>query len=55
MINGGNFFAGNDYLITPATTPILNDQIGAVADSMNGLYTGSNLLNQTSLMRIVNG
>jgi hypothetical protein len=45
MINGGNFFSANDYLIQPATTPILNDHIGAVADASYGLFTGSNLLN----------
>ena len=45
MINGGDFFSGNDYRIGNTTTPILNDQIGTVSDALYGVYTGSNLLN----------
>lgn len=54
MINGGNFFSGNDYRLMNQTTPILNDQIGTVSDAIYGVYTGSNLLNQTSVVRLCN-
>lgn len=53
-INGGCFFCGTDYRLVNQVTPILNDQIGTVAEAWYGLYTGSNLLNQTSIVRIVN-
>ena len=54
MINGGDFFAGNDYRLVNQTTPIFNDIIGSVAEAWYGIYTGSNLLNQTSRIRIIN-
>jgi hypothetical protein len=53
-IDGGNFFSGNDYRLQNATTPILNDQISTIAEAYWGIYTGSNLINQTSVVRILN-
>jgi len=53
-INGGDFFQGNDFGLQNTTTPIFNDLIGSVAESWYGVYTGSNLLSQTSRVRILN-
>lgn len=54
MINGGDFFEGNDFRLVNKTTPIFNDIIGTVAEAEFGVYTGSNLLSETSRVRIIN-
>ena len=39
-INGGDYYAGDDFSLASATTPIFNEQIGVPSESKFVLKTG---------------
>ena len=41
-INGGQYYAGNDFSISNTTTPVFNERIDEVSNAIYGMYTGSN-------------
>ena len=41
-INGGQYYGGYDFSISNSTTPVFNDLIGEISESVYGIYTGSN-------------
>ena len=53
-LNEGDFFEGNLWQLSNYTTPILNDQIGQVANATYGLFSGSNSISRVSQIRLVN-
>lgn len=55
MINGGDFYNGDDFSLSNTTSPIFHDKIGNQAATEYGMYTGSNKLSNIGNLRIVNG
>lgn len=53
--NGGNYWEGADFNVETYMTPILNDQMGPMAETPFGLYAGSFTTDNVSAYRLLNG
>jgi hypothetical protein len=51
MINGGDFYNGDDFSLSNTTSPIFHDKIGNQAATEYGMYTGSNKLSNIGNLR----
>jgi len=54
-INGGQYYGGYDFSLSPETTPVFNEKFGGVSRGILGMYTGSLSLDSIGQVRILNG
>ena len=54
-VNGGLYYAGNDFSISEATTPVFNNNYGGASEGIWGIYTGSLGDEKIGQVRLMNG
>ena len=55
LINGGEYYDGDDFSLNDFTTPIFHDSNGVLKDTVYGMYTGANDLDAIGYLRLING
>ena len=53
-VNGGQYYGGYDFSLSPETTPVFNEMFGGVSKGIIGMYTGSLSLDSIGQVRILN-
>jgi len=55
LLNGGNYYNGDNFNLRSWTTPIFHDTAGILNQTLYGMYTGANEESYIGYLRLING